>query len=162
MNKNKNVWESHNVAKRAQTGAKLYLKVHKARIQKDITPTSETLAIVLVGEELVWHGTHETDKRFHKVSFTIMHSRVQHNPPVGATDRSIRAVPNAVVLARPDGEIVWPPSVGAAAPPIQNARNDVKAAWFSVRVPYVQTASAYCSSTVIGLPGVPLTRVRGV
>jgi hypothetical protein len=85
MSENKNVWESHNVAKRARIGATLYLKVNKARIQKDISPTSDTLAIVLVGEELVWHGAHETDKRFHKVSFTVTHSRVQHNPLIGTT-----------------------------------------------------------------------------
>lgn len=84
-NVDKNVWDSHNVAKRVKIGATLYLKTDKARLQKDITPTSDTLAIVLVGEALVWHGAHETDKRFHKVSFTVTHSRVQHNPLIGTT-----------------------------------------------------------------------------
>ncbi len=84
----KEVWNSHNVASRATaTGGTLYVKVHSARLMQDISPTSDVLAILSPGDVVTWHGAHETDKRWHKISVTIhraipnpYHSNI--NPPL--------------------------------------------------------------------------------
>ncbi len=86
----KGVYESHNVAARVKPGGTLYIKSHTTHLKKDITPTADTIARLMPCDEVIWHGAHETDKRFHKVSFTVSNykqsgSNRPHNPPMGAT-----------------------------------------------------------------------------
>ena len=88
--KTKGVWESHNVAAQVKIGGTLYVKVHAAHLRKDVTPTADTIAILMPGDEVVWQGAHETDKRFHKISFTVKNAKQsnlnrKHNPPLGST-----------------------------------------------------------------------------
>lgn len=85
MDKNTNVWEAHNVASRVKIGGMLYVKSHSTHLRADVLPTSDTLAILMPCDEVVWLGTHKTDKRFHKVSFTVVNHRVRVNPPIGTT-----------------------------------------------------------------------------
>ena len=86
----KEVWNSHNVASRATVGAKLYVKVYAARLMADITPTADVLMVLFPGDAVTWHGSHPTDKRWHKIS--AVSYRIQPagdnlhiNPPLGTT-----------------------------------------------------------------------------
>lgn len=83
MDKNINVWEAHNVASRVEVGGTLFVKSHSTHLKADVSPTSDTLAILMPCDKVVWLGAHETDKRYHKVSFTVKNRRIRVNPPVG-------------------------------------------------------------------------------
>lgn len=85
MDKNTNVWEAHNVASRVKIGDTLYVKSHSTHLRADVLPTSDTLAILMPCDEVVWLGSHEKDKRYHKVSFTVKNRRITVNPPLGTT-----------------------------------------------------------------------------
>lgn len=83
MDKNTNVWEAHNVASRVEVGGTLYVKSHATHLRADVLPTSDTLAILMPCDEVIWLGAHETDKRYHKVRFTVNNRRIKVNPPLG-------------------------------------------------------------------------------
>ena len=63
-------YHSHNVAARAKIGDTLYVKAYATRVMEDIRPTANVLLIIYPGDAAVWHGAHETDKRWHKVTVT--------------------------------------------------------------------------------------------
>jgi hypothetical protein len=84
----KEVWNAHNVASRVKAGGTLYVKTFAAALKVDITPTADSITVLFPGDAVTWHGPHETDKRWHKVSATIYrvipneyHSNI--NPPPG-------------------------------------------------------------------------------
>ena len=81
-------YHSVNVAARAEVGSTLYVKAYATRVMKDITPTADVLLIIFPGDAVVWHGAHETDKRWHKVTVTSWRrlqsgSGVTISPPRG-------------------------------------------------------------------------------
>lgn len=81
-------YHSLNVAARAQVGDALYVKAYATRVMQDITPTADVLLIIYPGDVVVWHGAHETDKRWHKVTVTSWRhlqsgSGVTISPPPG-------------------------------------------------------------------------------